>query len=367
MASYIHERKDWPRFSWSRKRLIDRLAAVRHRQGCLLGRMDALNPILRAEAVIGALTDDVVASGAIDGVEFDRERVRAAFAYRLSPAGGVPADDRTAGAVGMALDATWNFDVPLSEQRLFAWHAGLFPAGSGESIASAWRDDRPGPMRIVSGTPGRERIHYEAPPARRLPKEMRAFFAWFDDGVTTPDPVLKAGVAYLWFVALHPFDRGNGQIARAIADLALARSERSAQRCYSLSTQLCADQATYHEILDETQRGDLDITPWLDWFLGCLDRALHAAEKTLSGIRGKARLLEMPAGASFNSRQRTMLERLQGGFEGGLTSSQWAALAGCSQDTALRDIDDLIGRGLLTKDAGGGRSTSYSLAPLNSR
>jgi Fic family protein len=367
MANYIHERKDWPRFSWSRKRLIDRLAAVRHRQGRLLGRMDALGPSARNEAVLGALTDDVVSSADMDGVKLDREQVRAALARRLGPADGAPCDSHVEGAIGLALDAAGNFTLPLNEPRLFAWHAGLFPAAPGET---AWRDDMLGPMRIVSGQPERERVHYEAPPARKLPKEVRSFLAWFDDGDETPDPVLKAGVAYLWFAALHPFDDGNGRIARAIADLALARSEQSAQRCYSLSAQLLADQADYYEILDATLRGDLDLTPWLDWFLGCLDRSFGTAEQRLADTIRKTRLPEMAAGPAFNTRQRTMLERLRDGFEGRLTSSRWAELAGCSQDTALRDIDDLIRHGLLTKDTGGGRSTSYSPAtdkPVNSR
>jgi Fic family protein len=266
----------------------------------------------------------------------------------------------------MMLDATEKYSEPLTAERLFAWHAAMFPTGrSGmKSITvGAWRDDASGPMQVVSGPVGRERVHYEAPPAHRLASEMKAFVDWFN-GEAAIDPVLKAAVAHLWFVTVHPFDDGNGRIARAIADMALARSEGVAQRFYSMSAQIRQERNAYYDILESTQKGDLDITSWLEWFLGCLDRAFDGAESTLSNVFRKARFWEKHAGAAFNDRQRDMLNRLLNGFEGKLTTSKWAQIEKCSQDTALRDIDDLVARGILRKDPAGGRSTSYSLVEL---
>jgi Fic family protein len=262
----------------------------------------------------------------------------------------------------MILDATERFDAPLTDERLFGWHAALFPSGrSGMSkiIVGAWRDDRSGPMQVVSGRPNRERIHYEAPAAARLAAEMNAFLHWFNSS-NRIDPVLKAAVAHLWFVAIHPFDDGNGRIARAIADMALARSENSAQRFYSMSSQIRDERKAYYDILEATQKGDLDITDWLAWFLGCLDRAFDGAKTTLASVLEKAHFWRAHAGASLNERQRKIVNLLLDGFEGKLTSSKWAKLAKCSQDTAGRDIDDLVKRGILMRDAAGGRSTSYS-------
>jgi Fic family protein len=265
----------------------------------------------------------------------------------------------------MMLDATGKYDQPLTSERLFAWHAALFPTGhSGmrKIKVGAWRDDKAGHMQVVSGPIGREHVHYEAPKAAELDKEMNAFMDWFNtNGI---DPVLNAGVAHLWFVTIHPFDDGNGRIARAIADMALARSENSSQRFYSMSAQIKQEQNTYYDILEATQKADLDITPWLQWFLGCLNRAFDGAETILASVLKKARFWKTHAGESFNDRQGVMIDRLLNGFEGNLTSSKWAQLAKCSQDTALRDIDDLVSRGVLTKDAAGGRSTSYSLADV---
>jgi Fic family protein len=268
------------------------------------------------------------------------------------------------GVVEMTLDATRNYDAPLTAERLLGWHAALFPTGrSGMTriTVGAWRDDKFGPMQVVSGPFGRERVHYQAPGAALLDREMTAFLDWFDDA-TAIDPVLKAGVAHLWFVTIHPFDDGNGRIARAVADMALARSELSPQRFYSMSAQIQEERKAYYAMLEETQKGDLEITSWLLWFLGCLDRAFDGAENLVAGVFRKARFWERHADVSLNRRQRDILNRLLDGFEGKLTSSKWAKIERCSPDTALRDITGLIEHGILTRDAAGGRSASYSLS-----
>jgi Fic family protein len=330
--------------------------------------MERLGFTLRAEATLQTRTEEVLKSSEIEGEVLDRDQVRSSVARRLGMDIGAltPVDRHVDGVVEMILDATERYDMPLTAERLFGWHAALFPTGrSGMTkiTVGAWRNARSGPMQVVSGPIGRERVHYEAPIASRLKKEMRAFLDWFNTE-NAIDPVLKAGIAHLWFVTIHPFDDGNGRIARAIADQALARSEKSAQRFYSVSAQIRQERNSYYDILEATQKGDLDITPWLEWFLGCLDRAFGGAETILAVVLTKARFWELHAGASLNDRQRTIINRLLDGFEGKLTSSKWAMLTKCSQDTALRDIDDLVQRGILTKDAAGGRSTSYSLAEI---
>ena len=365
MEVYVHELKGWPTFRWSEDALTGRLAAVRYAQGRLLGRMEALGFQLQAEAVLETLTSDVLKSSEIEGEKLDKEQVRSSIARRLGMDIGAlkPADRDVEGVVEMMLDATQHYDKPLTKERLFAWHSALFPAGrSGMSRikVGAWREDQVGPMQVVSGSIGREQVHYEAPSAPRLEHEMETFLAWFN-GQAKVDPVLKAALAHLWFVTIHPFDDGNGRIARAIADMALARSEHSARRFYSMSAQIRVERKAYYDMLETTQKGDLDVTAWLDWFLTCLDRAFDGAESALVLVLAKARFWERHGGATFNDRQRAIINRLLNGFEGKLTTSKWAVLAKCSQDTALRDIDDLIERGVLAKDAGGGRSTSYSL------
>jgi Fic family protein len=342
---------------------------VRHHQGRLIGRMEGLGFRLRVEASLDSLTEEVVKSSEIEGEILDRAQVRSSIARRLGMDVGAlaPPDRHVEGIVEMMLDATENHAVPLTVARLHGWHAALFPTGrSGmrKIAVGGWRDDRSGPMQVVSGPLGRERVHFEAPAAPRLRKEMRAFLDWFN-GDAPIDPVLKAAVAHFWFVTIHPFDDGNGRIARAIADQALARSERSAQRFYSMSAQVRQERKAYYDILEATQKGGLDITPWLEWFLGCLDRAFAGAETILAAVLAKARFWETHAGASLNARQRAVVNRLLDGFDGKLTSSRWAKLAKCSQDTALRDIDDLVRRGILAKDAAGGRSTSYSLVGID--
>ncbi len=366
MPTFIHELPDWPRFRWDQEHLAPLLAAVRHRQGRLIGRMEALGFALRNEATLQALTQDVLKSSEIEGEILNEDQVRSSIARRLGlDIGGLtPADRHVEGVVEMMLDATQNYDQQLTAERLFSWHAAMFPTGrSGMSriTVGAWRDDAKGPMQVVSGPIGRERVHYQAPLAPRLDDEMNAFLDWFNMEIDI-DPVFKAAVAHLWFVTIHPFDDGNGRIARAIADMALARSDGTAQRFYSMSSQIRQERTAYYDILEDTQKGDLDITPWLEWFLTCLDRAFEGAQEILANVLHKAHFWEKHAGASFNDRQRDMLNRMMSRFEGKLTSSKWAKIQKCSQDTALRDIDDLVERGILRKDDAGGRSTSYSLA-----
>jgi Fic family protein len=365
MAGYIHELPAWPKFDWEQKDLAEQLASVRHRQGRLIGRMEALGFPLRSEAVLQTLTQDVLKSSEIEGEILKEDQVRSSLARRLGMDIGAltPADRDVEGVVEMMLDATQEYDKPLSKERLCGWRAAMFPTGrSGMSkiTAGAWRDDKSGPMQVISGPIGRERIHYQAPAAAKLDKEIDAFLAWFESEHSM-DPVLKAGIAHLWFVTIHPFDDGNGRIARAIADMALARSEQSPQRFYSMSAQIRQERNLYYDMLESTQKGDLDITPWLRWFLGCLDRAFDHTESVLANVFRKARFWDKNASASLSDRQRDMLNRLLDGFQGNLTSSRWATIEKCSQDTALRDIDDLLKKGILIKDEAGGRSTSYSL------
>jgi Fic family protein len=365
MPAYIHELPNWPKFSWDQNRLAERLAAVRHRQGRLIGRMEALGFPLRNEAVLQSLTQEVLKSSEIEGEILDHDQVRSSIARRLGmDIGGLtPADRHVEGVVEMMLDATEKYEQPLTDERLFGWHAAMFPTGRSGMMrikVGAWRDDSSGPMQVVSGPIGGERVHYQAPPASRLGPEMKAFLDRFNTEAGI-DPVLKAAIAHLWFVTIHPFDDGNGRIGRAITDMALARSEKTSQRFYSMSAQIQQERNAYYDMLESTQKSDLDITCWLDWFLGCLDRAFDRAEKILANVFKKARFWEKHAGATFNDRQRDMLNRLLGDFEGRLTSSKWAQLEKCSQDTALRDIDNLVARGILIKEPAGGRSTSYSL------
>ncbi|MFM7316712.1 MAG: Fic family protein [bacterium] len=362
---YIHEQADWPVFRWDRLGLADELAAVRHRQGRLVGRMEGLGFRLREEAVLGTLTLEVLKSSDIEGEVLPTDQVRSSLARRLGVEIGalVPADRHVEGVVELMLDAMRNYDHPLTADRLFGWHSALFPSGHSSMRpirVGQWRNDSSGPMQVVSGPIGREKVHFQAPAAHRLPSEMAQFQAWFN-GPTSIDPVIKAALAHLWFVTIHPFDNGDGRMARAIADMALARSEASPKRFYSMSAQIRQQRNAYYDILEQTQKGTLDVTAWLQWFLQCLDKAFSQSEETLAAVIRKAVFWESHAGESFNDRQLKVINRLLDGFEGKLTSSKWASLAKCSQDTAGRDIADLLLRGILKKDAAGGRSTSYSL------
>ncbi len=369
MATYIHQQADWPHFQWSAEAIADQLAAVSRRQGRLVGRMEAMGVKFREEAVLETLTEEVTKSSDIEGETLDRHQVRSSLARRLGmDIAGLPTPDRhIEGVVEMMLDATQNYAEPLDAERLYGWHAALFPTGrSGLSriVVGAWRNEESGPMQVVSGPFGKEKVHYEAPGFERLAKEMADFLIWFDNEKAT-DPVLKAAIAHLWFVAIHPLDDGNGRIARAIADMALARSENSSQRFYSMSAQIRVERRAYYEILEKTQKGGLDITDWLRWFLTCLDHAFDGAETPLKAVIGKAAFWDALAGEALNERQHAMLNRLLDGFVGKLTSSKWALITKTSQDTASRDINDLVARGILHKDEAGGRSTSYSLATID--
>jgi Fic family protein len=365
MFMYIHEQKDWPKLRWNSEILAATLADVRHRQGRLIGQMEVLGFKLQAEAVLQTLTEDVVKSSEIEGEKLDREAVRSSIARRLGLdiAGLIPSDRNVDGVVEMMLDATRHYPAPLTDERLFGWHSCLFPSGrSGMTRINTgkWRDARSGAMQVVSGPIGRETVHFEAPAADRIKKEMAAFLNWFNKE-TDLDPVLKAGVAHLWFVTLHPFEDGNGRIGRAIADLCLARSEGSAQRFYSMSAQIRQERKEYYNLLEATQKDTTDITSWLKWFLGCLGRAIDGAEILLASVMAKARFWEMLDAGSLNERQRSVLNRMLDGFEGKLTTSKWAKLTKSSQDTATRDIQDLVKKGILERSAEGGRSTSYDL------
>jgi Fic family protein len=363
---YMHERPEWPKLHWNSETLAHLLADVRHRQGRLLGQMQTLGFGLQEAAVLRTLTEDVVKSSAIEGEILDPEAVRSSIARRLGmDAGGLkPSDRNVEGVVEMMLDATRDYDKPLTAERLFAWHASLFPTGRSAMrpiAVAAWRDDSHGPMQVVSGPVRRERVRFEAPGAARVAAEMAGFLDWFNGGPEI-DPVLKAGVAHLWFVTIHPFDDGNGRIARAIADLCLARSEKSAQRFYSMSAQIRQEHKAYYDILEATQKDGTDITPWVRWFLECLGRAIDGAGTLLGSVLEKARFWESLGQSPVNERQRQVLNRLLDGFEGKLTTTKWAKLTKSSQDTATRDIQDLVERDILVRSAEGGRSTSYALA-----
>ena len=362
---YLHERPDWPEFTWDASAIAHELAAIRHRQGRLLGRMEALGFDLRSEAGLAVLTSDVVKSSAIEGEKLDPNEVRSSLARRLGlDFAGLPRPSRDVeGVVEMLLDATRSSAAPLTQERLFGWHAALFPTGrTGLSriTVGAWRTAESGPMQVVSGPIGHERVHFEAPRAQRLEAEMRRFLRDFESPSAT-DPVLRAGIAHLWFITIHPFEDGNGRIARAIADLALARADGTKERFYSLSSQLEAERKDYYSELESAQRGGLDITHWLAWFLGCLGRAIDGADGTLAAVLRKGKLWQRLQKRPVNERQRVVIDRMLGDFVGVLTSSKYAKLAKCSSDSALRDIQELAARGILVQNEGGGRSTSYRL------
>jgi len=366
-VSYIHEKADWPNLKWNGVKLLPLLADVRHRQGRLLGRMEGLGFRLRAEASLTTLTADVIKSSAIEGELLDAEQVRSSIARRLGLdfGGNIKSSRDVEGVVEMMLDATQKYAEPLTAERLFGWHASLFPTGrSGmrRITVGAWRPADIGPMQVVSGPMGREKIHFEAPASDRLEREVSAFLEWFEaaNGI---DLVLKAGIAHFWFVTIHPFEDGNGRISRAIADMALARAEGTIERFYSMSTQIEAEKKQYYLNLEQNQKGGVDITSWLEWFLGCLGRAVAGAEDGLASVLRKAKTLErINSQSPVNERQRKVINRLLDGFEGKLSTSKYAKLAKCSTDTALRDIGILVKRGVLIQDTGGGRNTSYRLA-----
>ena len=363
MSTYIYELKQWPDFRWDYEVFAERLAVLRHKQGRLLGRMEGFGFNLREASLLQTLTEDVVKSSEIEGERLDTEQVRSSLARRMGMevAGLKPADRHVDGVVEIMLDATERYQDPLTAERLFGWHAALFAGGrSGmRSIkVGQWRDGSLGPMQVVSGRLGRQHVHFEAPPAEQIEGEMQAFLAWFN-GRNDTDWVMKAALAHLWFLTVHPFEDGNGRLARAIADLALARSEQSSQRFYSMSAQIRVERNGYYDVLERTQKGSLDVTVWLSWFMDCLGGALDSAFAELAGAQNKAQFWEsmqsLEPAFDLNERQRKVLNQLLDGFEGKLTTSKWAALAKCSQDTALRDILPLVERGVLVRGSGGGR------------
>ena len=376
MAKYIHQLPKWPAFYWDQQTLLKAVSAVRHRQGRLTGRMEALGFNLRKEATLTTLTLDVIKSSEIEGEVLNPDQVRSSVARRLGMdiAGLVPADRHVEGIVEMMLDATQKYDKPLTKERLFGWHAAMFPtgrsgtpaygrpsAGRGKIRAGAWRDNtRDDPMQVVSGPMGRERVHFEAPEAEQLEKMMKAFLKWFSQEMSL-DPVVKAGIAHMWFVTIHPFEDGNGRIARAIADMQLARSDESEQRFYSMSAQIRKERNDYYAMLEQTQKGNLDLSEWLSWFLACLERSMVATEDTLAGVLRKAKFWQTHASTEMNARQKNILLRLFDNFDGNLTTSKWAKMTKSSHDTALRDIQDLIQKGILVKGIEGSRSTVYLL------
>jgi Fic family protein len=365
---YIHELIDWPRFTWDAKTLAPLLSGVRLRQGLLLGKMRGYSFASQWTATLKVLTEETIKSSAIEGVVLDPENVRSSLARRLGlEVGGlkVHKDRYVDGVVEMMLDATQKFKEPLTKERLFDWHGHLFPGvrtTSDKFRVGAWRDDSQGPMQVVSGPIGRHKIHYVAPMASRVENEMGKFLKWLD-GSEQQDPLLKAAIAHLWFVTIHPFEDGNGRIGRAIAEMCLARSDGSAQRFYSMSSQILEERKGYYDVLEKTQAGSLDITEWLIWFLGCLDRAIEqsslisdsALEKELFWQDLKKRNL------SPNDRQKKVLNKLFSGFEGKLTRDKWMKITKTSSRTALRDIEELIAAGVIEQEEAGGRSTSYRL------
>ena len=362
---YIWQLPDWPHLVFDAADLAAPLAQVHRAQGMLAGRMAELGLPQRDHATLQVLTQEVITTSAIEGERLDLEAVRSSVARKLGLDIGAlaPSDRHVDGVVDVVLDATRNFDQPLTPERLFGWHAALFPTGySGRTriTVAAWRTDASGPMQVVSGPVGREKVHFEAPPAATLPAQTQAFFDWFE-AAPAGDAIIKAGLAHLWLVTLHPFDDGNGRLSRAVGDMALARAEGTHQRFYSFSAQIQRERKDYYDQLEATQKGPLDVTPWLHWFLGCLLRAVQGADATLAGVLDKSQFWQRWAGTPMNARQTLVLNRVLDGMEGRLTNAKWAAMAQCSSDTALRDINDLLALGVLARLEGGGRNTAYTL------
>jgi len=360
---FIHQKKDWYKFKWDSDKLVSLLGNVRHLQGKLLGQMESLGFSLRKEAMLTTLTLDVLKSTEIEGKVLNKDQVRSSIARKLGMEvfGLVESSRNVDGVVEMMLDATQNYNKPLTKERLFGWHAALFPTGYSGMYKIEVAKYRTGEMQVVSGAMGKEKVHYQAPKAELLEKEMDSFLDWFDKKDNSIDLVLKSAIAHFWFVTIHPFDDGNGRIARTLTDMLLAQSDSSSQRFYSMSNQILNERKRYYEILEKTQRGDGDITEWLEWFLFCLERALINTEDILQTTLKKAKFWELHQETLLNERQRLMLNKLLDGFEGKLTSSKWAKITKTSTDTALRDIQDLISKSILQKEAQGGRSTNYEL------
>jgi Fic family protein len=365
---YLYDNQNWPIFEWNSEKLLPLLAYVRNRQGKLIGKMGALGFELQNEANLEILTVEILKSTEIEGEFLDREQIRSSIARRLGLdiSGLVYSERNVDGIVDLMLDATKKYDKELTKERLFSWHASLFPAGQSgiyKIITGNWRDDSTGPMQVVSGALGKEKVHYQAPPANQIENEMRIFFDWFNLEQNV-DPVLKAAIAHLWFVTLHPFEDGNGRISRALSDMLLARSDEQSYRFYSMSTQIRKERNSYYDILEKAQKGSLDITNWFEWFLKCLLNSIESSEKLLEKVIYKHEFWLQNSKVSINDRQRKILNMLMDDFEGVLNTTKWAKIGKCSQDTALRDIQDLIEKGILAKSEQGGRSTNYELKTI---
>ena len=363
--TYIHQQTNWPDFSWDSSAILQKLGETRNLQGKILGKMESLGFEYKKEAELETLTLDIIKTSEIEGEYLNSDQVRSSIARRLGLeiAGSVESDRNVDGIVDMMLDATQNYSKPLNAERLFDWHAAMFPSGrSGmyKIVVANWRNDFGGPMQVVSGALGKEKVHFQAPDSTIVPLEMGKFIDWFNNE-NQLDLVLKAAIAHLWFVTIHPFDDGNGRITRALTDLLLARSDKSPQRFYSMSAQIRKQRKSYYEILEKTQKANLDITKWILWFLDCLINALHSTELISATVLKKADFWKTHSQTIFNERQRLMLNKLFEGFDGKLTSSKWAKITKCSNDTSLRDIQDLINRNILKKENSGGRSTNYEL------
>ncbi|PKP45976.1 MAG: DUF4172 domain-containing protein [Bacteroidetes bacterium HGW-Bacteroidetes-11] len=381
MTTFIHQNDNWPDFTWRNDEIVNLLSEARNLQGRLIGKMESLGFDLRNEALLDTLTLDVLKSSEIEGEYLNPEQVRSSIARRLGIeiAGSVESDRNVDGVVEMMLNATQNCFKPLTAERLFDWHAALFPTGrSGiyRITVADWRKDTTGPMQVVSGALGKEKIHFQAPDSILVEKEMNQFLDWFNNNLKiTPDTniiygvrdssaidlVIKAAIAHLWFVTIHPFEDGNGRITRALTDMLLAQSDKSNQRFYSMSAQIRVERKHYYEILEKTQKGNLDITEWIKWFLNCLINSLKLTDSTLLKVSLKADFWTKHSKTLINERQKKLLNKLLDGFDGKLTSSKWAKIAKCSKDTAIRDINDLIDKNILQKEAAGGRSTNYEI------
>jgi len=367
---YIYEQNDYPNFTWQDEKLIFLLAKVRHLQGKIIGKMESLGFELQNEATLETIVLDVVKSTEIEGENLDVQQVRSSIAKRL----GIEISDSVysqrdvEGVVEMMLDATQNFETELTKERLFDWHFSLFPTGRSGMYkikVGDFRNDEKGRMQVVSGVLGKEKIHYQAPSASDLEREMTQFLDWINDSNSSKkvqiDPILKAAIAHLWFLTIHPFEDGNGRIARAIADMMLSRADQTKQRFYSMSAQIRIERKEYYSILEQTQKGSLDSTDWLEWFLNCLLNALNSSDIVIQKVVKKHHFWAKNAQMQFNERQIVVLNKLLDDFYGKLTTSKWSKLTKCSSDTALRDINDLVEKGILKKQNAGGRSTSYEL------
>ncbi|MCB9235664.1 MAG: Fic family protein [Bacteroidia bacterium] len=365
MGRYIYQKEEWPHFTWNAEEIFQRLGDVRNQQGRLVGKMEGLGFNLKSEAMLGTTTLDAIKTAEIEGEKLDMDQVRSSVARRLGlPMGGLIKSSRDVdGLVEMLLDASVNHAAPLTKERLFAWHKGLFPFGKSGNytiFTGGWRQPGLGPMQVVSGAMGKEKVHFEAPDESVLEAEMERFLKWFN-GKQALDPVIKAAIAHLWFITIHPFEDGNGRIARAIADMQLARADESNQRFYSMSAEIHAQRKGYYEILEYTQKRNLNVTKWVDWFLKCLESAIRESSSRLSGVLAKAEFWEFHRTTIFNERQHKILNMVMGDFVGKLQNNKWAKICKCSSDTALRDIQDLMEKGVLEKEPGGGRNTSYRL------